>query len=45
MIIRVIPSSALFMVVRLTMRVLGAIIGDGSLFHHQLLKLATWLLS
>ena len=34
-----------FMVVRLTIRVLAAIIGDVSLFHHQSLKLATRLVS
>ena len=33
------------MVVSLIMRVLVAIIGDGSLFHHQLLRLATRLVA
>ena len=32
-----------FMVITSTMITLAAIIGDGSLFHHQLLQVATWL--
>ena len=44
MIIRAISQQCfVFVVIRSTMRTLVAIIGDGSLFHHQLLKLATRL--
>ena len=44
MIIRAISRQCfVFMVISSTMRPLVAIIGDGSLFHHQLLKLATRL--
>ena len=39
------PGSALFLVISSTMITLVAIISDGSLFHHQLLKLATRLVS
>ena len=33
----------MFLVISSTMKTLVAIVGDGSLFHHQLLKLATRL--
>ena len=44
MIVRAISQQCfVFMVISSTMITLVAIIGDGSLFHHQLLKLATRL--